>query len=86
MVWEIRISDSALPDLARFDDVQQAVDELLDWAAEGPPCDNLEAVGPAVVYGHTLRSGVRVQYFIGTSPHAYVAILRMRRPVVRSPD
>lgn len=86
MAWRVVITDSVWPDLERFDDPSRAIDEITEWIANGPPCEGQRRVGAAVVYEHTLESGIRVQYFIGTYPRAYVAILRIRPPIVRPPE
>lgn len=85
MVWAVVIADSVWPDLAHFDDPHAAVAEVFDWVTNGPPCDHQKGVGPAVLYEDTLENGLRIEYFIGTAPHAYVAIVRVRPAVSGSP-
>lgn len=86
MAWRVLITDAVLPDLSQFDDPEQAIGEVFDWVSNGPPCDRERGVGPAVVYDHRLKNGVRVQYFIGVEPHAYVAIVRVGPPVIEPPS
>ncbi len=45
------------------------MDEVVDWVTNGPPCNRLRGVGPAIMYDDQLANGLRVQHFIGTSPH-----------------
>lgn len=85
MAWRILITDTAVPDLRELDDPERAIAEVFDWVSNGPPCEQERGLGRAVVYDHRLENGVRVQYFIGVEPHAYVAILRVRRPSVEPP-
>lgn len=80
MAWHILITDSVQHDLGRLDDPQEALSELFDWATNGPPCDGRRALGPASIYEDVLKNGIRVRYFIGTSPNAYVAVLTIRKP------
>ena len=79
MAWEVVITDSAAADLEAFDDPQATLADVFDWVRLGPPCDNPRRVGPAVLYQHVLAGGVRLDYFVGTAPRAYVAIVRIRR-------
>jgi hypothetical protein len=75
------LTDTVGPDLVQFDDPAQAISEVWDWVVNGPPCENVRGVGP----DHTLSNGIRVQYFIGTHPQAYVGIVRIRPPIIRPP-
>lgn len=86
MTWEILVTDTALPDLLQFDDPQDALNEVFDWVSNGPPCDRMRGIGPAVIYDDSLENAVKVQYFIGVHPHAYVAIVRILPPVIRPPS
>jgi hypothetical protein len=86
VAWEIRVTDTALPDLLQFEDPQEALNGVFDWVTNGPPCDRKRGVGPAVIYEDYLENGVKVQYFIGVQPHAYVAIVRIRPPIIQPPS
>ena len=86
MAWRVLITDAVLPDLAQFEHPGQAIGEVFDWVSNGPPCDQERGVGPAVIYKHSLENGVRIRYFIGVEPHAYVAILSVRPPIVEPPS
>ncbi len=85
MAWRVVITDAALPDIEKLDDPQRALAEVFEWVRAGPPCEQERGVGPAVVYEETLTNGFRVHYFIGTIPHAYVAIVRVRPPIKPTP-
>jgi hypothetical protein len=79
VAWRVLITDSV--DLSGLKDPVEDLGEVFDWAVKGPPCDRLRGVGLAVLYDDELRNGVRVRYFIGTYPHAYVAVVQVLPPL-----
>lgn len=79
MAWEIRLEDSVAPDLGQFDDLDAVANDLMAWVEHGPPCTGKRKVGGAVTYQDLTPGGLRVNYFIGVWPVAYVAVLRIRK-------
>ncbi len=80
MAWEVVLTDAVAPDLAQFDDLDVVTADLMAWVEQGPPCTTMRTVEGAVTYEDVTPGGLRVNYFIGVAPRAYVAVVRIRRP------
>ncbi len=80
MSWEIRTTRSVEPDLDKLplDDQVAISSELLEWVAEGPPCQNRRDIAGARSYEDRLACGYLVNYFVDESV-PYVAIVRVRK-------
>lgn len=76
---EIRLTDTVWPDIAKLDDREALVADLFDWVEMGPPCNGRRELLGAVTYEDVTPGGLKVQYFIGTTPKAYVGVLRVRK-------
>ncbi len=86
MAWEIRIEDTAAPDLELFEDLDELTRCLMRWVDSGPPGTvKRRARGAGYEQGVPLfedrtAEGILVQYFVGTEPNPYVAVVRLRPP------
>ena len=86
MPWRILITPSVEPDFDEFEDKDELSRTLLRWVENGPPgtvqrrahAAGYEAGVP--FYEDRTAGGILIQYFVGTEPDLYVAILRLRPP------
>lgn len=86
MPWRIELSETPAEDLALFDDLDELTRCLMRWVESGPPgtlkrrahAEGHEQGVP--FYEDRTTEGILVQYFVGTQPDLYVAVLRLRPP------
>ena len=81
MAWPLVFAADAWADLNEFENPEPVLDELFEWAKTGPPADHDRDLFGATIYDDETVSGVRFQYFIGTKPRAFIAMLRIRPPL-----
>lgn len=86
MAWQIRIERSAEGDLALFDDLDALSEVLLRWVERGPPGTEKRRAFNIPFYEDITDEGIRIQYFVGTQPVLYVAIVRLRPPSPKPPE
>ena len=92
MAWHIHITSEAEPDLALFEDQDELTRCLMRWVESGPPGTlkrRARAAGyeeGVPFYQDTTAEGILVQYFVGTQPDLYVAIIRLRPPAKHPPS
>ena len=80
MAWRVLITQAAEQYLDAFSDLDELTAALMRWVEKGPPGTTRRRVQGIPFYEDTTPEGIKVQYFVGTEPDLYVAIVRLIPP------